>query len=62
VIRHTFNDSILHPRRLRQQFLFAGRLLKTVPVNTLCYPRRLDVLPAVVEAILADLKGSDLVE
>jgi hypothetical protein len=62
VIRHTFNDSVLHPRRLRQQFLFAGRLLKTVPVNTLCYPRRLDVLPAVVEAILADLKGSDLVE
>jgi hypothetical protein len=56
VIRHTFNDSVRHPARLKQQFAFARRLLETVTVKTLVYPRQLDRLSGVADAILSDLK------
>lgn len=42
--------------RLKRQFLFAHRLATAVPVRELAYPRRLDSLAAVREAVLADLR------
>jgi hypothetical protein len=55
IVQHTFNDTVLHPDRLKQQFAFAGRLASLVPIKRLSYPRRLDMLPAITDAILADL-------
>jgi len=55
IVQNTFNDTVLHPDRLRRQFAFAGRLASLIPIKRLSYPRRLDRLPAVADAILADL-------
>lgn len=55
IVQNTFNDTVLHPDRLKQQFAFAARLASLIPIKRLSYPRRLDLLPAVVDAILADL-------
>lgn len=44
------------PDRLKRQFEFAHRLATAVPVRELAYPRRLDCLPAVRDAVLADLR------
>jgi hypothetical protein len=55
VIRNTFNTIVEDRDRLANQFAFASRLVATVPVNRLSYPRRLKLLPAVCEAVLADL-------
>jgi hypothetical protein len=55
IVQNTFNDTVLHPDRLKQQFAFAGRLASLIPIKRLSYPRRLDMLPAVADAILADL-------
>lgn len=55
IVQNTFNDTVLHPDRLKQQFAFAARLAGLVPIQRLSYPRRLDKLPAVADAILADL-------
>lgn len=55
LIANTFNDSVLTPSRLRQQFAFAGRVTATVPLRQLSYPEGLDLLPAVTDAILSDL-------
>jgi hypothetical protein len=54
LIQHTFNDSIRHTPRLKQQFAFARRLVCLVNVNALSYPKQLDLLPAVADAVLAD--------
>lgn len=50
-----FNVSILHPRRLRRQFEAIEALANSVVVNELSYPRALECLPQVREAILSDL-------
>ncbi|MBZ5628076.1 MAG: hypothetical protein LAO06_04335 [Acidobacteriia bacterium] len=55
IIKSTFNNSVVSAPRLKRQFAFASRLVKAVPIKRLCYPKRLDLLPAVVDAILADL-------
>lgn len=55
IVQNTFNDTVLHPDRLKQQFAFAGRLVSLIPIKRLSYPRRLDRLPAVADAILADI-------
>jgi len=55
IVQNTFNDTVLHSDRLKQQFAFAGRLARLIPIKRLSYPRRLDMLPAVADAILADL-------
>lgn len=55
LIKNTFEATLFSRRRLEQQFRFASRLTKSVPVNLLSYPRRMDLLPAVVAAILAHL-------
>jgi hypothetical protein len=58
LIQHTFNDSIRHTPRLKQQFAFARRLVRLVSVNALSYPKQLDLLPAIADAVLADAQGS----
>jgi hypothetical protein len=57
IIKNTFNDSVLAPERLKQQFAFAAQLANAVPIKRLAYPKRLELLPAVVDAILADVTG-----
>jgi hypothetical protein len=58
LIGNTFNDSVLHMPRVRQQFAFARELLSVVPIKSLSYPKRLDLLPSVADALLADATGS----
>ena len=55
LIANTFNDSVLTPARLKQQFAFASKVTAAVPLRQLSYPNGLDLLPAVVDAILYDL-------
>lgn len=55
LIKNTFNNSVVTPLRLKQQFSFATRLANAVAIKRLSCPRRLDLLPAVVDAILADV-------
>jgi len=55
IVQNTFNSTVLHPGRLKQQFAFAGRLASLIPIKRLSYPKRLDMLPAVADAILADI-------
>lgn len=56
VIRASFNLLVYERARLANQFAFATRLVRTVPVNRLTYPRRLSQLAAVRDAVLADLE------
>ena len=55
LIKNSFNAAFLNRQRLEQQFDFACRLAKSVPISLLSFPRRLDLLPAVAGALLADL-------
>ena len=55
IVQNTFNCTVLHPKRLKQQFAFASKLANLIPIKRLSYPRRLDMLPAVVDAIVADV-------
>jgi hypothetical protein len=50
-----FNTSIRHPRRLRRQFEATEALANAIVVKELSYPRELEILPQVREAILSDL-------
>jgi hypothetical protein len=54
VLKNTFNTKITDSARLRRQFEMTGRLVSKVPVKTLSYPRGLDLLPTVCEAIISD--------
>jgi len=55
LIRSTFNSRLADPRRIHQQFLAAQWLVRSIPVKRLTYPRRLDVLPQVLDVIRADV-------
>lgn len=55
LIRNTFNSSVLSPTRLAQQLALSASLATTVPVKSISYPRSFRALPAVRDAILADL-------
>jgi hypothetical protein len=55
IIRAAFNLTVLDRERFANQFEFAKRLVAGVSVKRLSYPRRLSVLPAVCDAVLADL-------
>ena len=55
LIKNTFNTSFLHRRRMEQQFDFACRVAKFVPISFLSFPRQLNLLPAVADALLDDL-------
>jgi hypothetical protein len=55
VIRAAFNLVVLEKTRLAKQFAFATRLVAGVSVRRLTYARDLSLLPAVCDAVLADL-------
>lgn len=56
LIQNTFNNVILGRSRIQQQFAFAERLVRLVPIKQLSYPKGLDLIPRVADKILADLK------
>jgi len=55
VTKNTFNAVVVAPERLKRQFVLASRLAENVPVKSLSYPRALQHLPAVREAVRSDL-------
>jgi hypothetical protein len=55
IVQNTFNTTVLHAQRLKQQFAFASRLARLIPIKRLSYPKRLDILPDIADAILADM-------
>ena len=55
LIRNTFNSSVLDADRLARQLALSARVAAAVPVKLLSYPRSFRAMPAVREAILADL-------
>jgi hypothetical protein len=53
--RNTFNSVVRDPDRLQRHFAHMSALANRVPVKLISYPRKPELLPAVREAILADL-------
>jgi hypothetical protein len=54
LLKNTYNDTIAGEERLASQFAHASELVSRVPVKSLHYPRSLEKLHDVYEAILAD--------
>jgi len=65
IVRAAFNLIVTDRQRLSAQFALAERLTASVRVRRLTYPRGFSALPAVCDAVLADLrrqrKGTDRV-
>lgn len=57
LVRNTFNDSVTGEARLRRQFEFAQQVAREVPVRAVRYPKRIELVPEVVRAIVADAAG-----
>lgn len=57
LIKNTFNAMIVESCRLKCQFVLATRLAARVRIASLSYPRRLEQLPAVQQAVLSDLNS-----
>lgn len=55
LLKNTFNTFVVEPQRLRRQFALSAQIASGVPVKTLSYPRILEKLPAVRDAVLSDL-------
>jgi hypothetical protein len=55
LLENTFNRVIVDPNRLRRHFDAAQALANVMPLRKLSYPRSLEHLPFVREAILSDL-------
>jgi hypothetical protein len=55
LIENTFNTIVVSPERLRQQFDFAAALARRVPIKAISYPRRLQCLSEVTNAIVCDI-------
>ena len=55
LLENTFNRVIFDPDRLRRHFDAAQALANVMPIRKLSYPRSLERLPLVREAILSDL-------
>jgi hypothetical protein len=58
LLKNTFNPMVVEPARLERQFEVTARLASKVPVRSLSFPRTLDRLPAVCEAVRSDLVAS----
>jgi len=56
LVRCAFRLDITDQRMLERQFHFLQRMVSTVPIKRLLFPRNFKFLPAVREAILNDLK------
>jgi hypothetical protein len=59
LVRCAFKFDITDQRMLKRQFHFLERMISTVSVRHLAFPRDFKFLPAVREAILNDLKDLD---
>ena len=59
LVKNTFNYRIVNPDRLQRQFEKTAEVVSMVPVKRISYPRVLADLPAVRDAILADLKSTN---
>jgi hypothetical protein len=57
LVKNTFNSRVVDAERLARQFVESAGLVGAAPVKRLSYPRDLDRLPAVREAVLCDLAG-----
>jgi hypothetical protein len=55
LVANTFNPVITESGRLARQFETAARLAEVLPVKALSYPRGLEHLSAVVDAVERDL-------
>jgi hypothetical protein len=55
LVAGTFNRQLVSPRRLERQFSFVARLTDLLAVKRLAYPRTVDRLPEVRDAVLLDL-------
>jgi hypothetical protein len=55
LLENTFNRVTVDPDRLRRNFEAAQALANVMPIRKLSYPRSLERLPSVREAILSDL-------
>ena len=56
LVKCTFRLDITDQKMLERQFHFLKRVVSKVPVQQLTFPHNLKLLPAVYEAIVADLK------
>lgn len=59
ILANTAGHWSREPDRLRTQFEFVTRLIRRVAVSRLTYPRALQSLPAVRDAVLADVSRSE---
>jgi hypothetical protein len=57
LVKNTFNYRVVNSRRLERQFNETARVVSAMSVKSLSYPRVLTQLPAVRDAILADLNS-----
>ena len=57
LLRNTFNRKVVEPLRNRQLLTLYSDLARRVPVRSLAYPRRLAMLPDVVNSILEDVRA-----
>ncbi|HZT76376.1 MAG TPA: hypothetical protein VFA27_06950 [Vicinamibacterales bacterium] len=55
IVRAAYNLVVLDRDRYANQFAFAARLAAAVPVRRLIYPRAIERLPAVCDAVLEDV-------
>jgi hypothetical protein len=55
LLKHSFNDWVNEPARLNHLLQLYAQIASQVPVKLLSYPRRMDALGAVREAVLEDL-------
>jgi len=58
LVGNTFNYMVADAERLQRQVRVTSRLVGSLPVKKLAYPRGVARLPEVRDAILADLRGS----
>jgi len=59
LVKNTFNYRIVNPARLERQFEAATRVASVMTVKKISYPRILGRLPAVRDALLADLNSTE---
>ena len=57
LVRNTFNMALTDGPRLARLLEHSANVVSRVPVKRLSYPRRLPVLAAARDAILADVRG-----
>ena len=59
LISNTFNHMVVTPDRLARQFNHASQIAKSLPILSITYPRTINRLPEVLDAIRSDLQLYD---